>query len=466
MRNRYKFGFIFFCILEDFLAIIVGTVLFFKITQQSAFYWGDFTLFDGVCVAVITWLIPAMYFKLYQLENTFNLYAFYRSTWRTLLAHFILWQVCLAVFRFNSLQRNVENATIFHIGFMVFYFFASRVAFTWMLMNLKKWIKNSQTVAIWGFNKTSIDLAQELETNSYLIDFVGIINENSEQEYKSKKEFGEALSEVIVSASGAKINKLFVVAKPAFIQDLNRFFELADRYCIRLKFVPDFSGISKGSFIATHFNNFHVIKPRNEPLQEAYNRLLKRIFDIVFSAIVITFLLSWIYPLLALIIKNQSKGPVLFKQLRTGKKNESFWCYKFRSMRLNTESDSLQAQKEDPRITPIGHFMRRTSIDELPQFFNVLLGNMSVVGPRPHMIKQTDDYNELIQNFMVRHFVKPGITGLAQVSGQRGETKTVLDMKRRVKTDIIYLQKWTLIGDIKICILTIFMILKGDKNAF
>lgn len=466
MKNRYKFGFIFFCMLEDFLAISIGTVLFFKITQKTGFYSGNLTLIDGMGIALFSWLIPAMYFRLYQLENTFNLYAFYRSTWRTLLAYFVFWQLCLVVFRLNSPQINLENATIFHISFLVFYFFASRVAFTWMLMNVKKWIKNSHTIAIWGFNKTSIDLAEELETNSYLIDFIGIINENSEEDYKSKKEFEKALCDAIVSASSANINELYVVSKPIFIQDLNLFFELADRYCIRLKFVPDLSGISKRSFIATHFNNFHVIKPRNEPLQEAYNRLLKRIFDIVFSVIVITLLLSWLYPLLAIIIKKQSKGPVLFKQLRTGKKNESFWCYKFRSMQMNTLSDSLQAQKGDPRLTPIGRFMRRTSIDELPQFFNVLLGNMSVVGPRPHMIKHTDDYNELISNFMVRHFVKPGITGLAQVSGHRGETKTVLQMKRRVKTDIAYMQNWSLIGDLKICMLTVIMSLKGDENAF
>lgn len=465
MKNRYKFGFIFFCFVEDFLAIGGGTVLFFSITQKTHFYWGNIDLIDGVGIALVTWLVPAMYFRLYQLENTFNLYAFYRSTWRTLFCYFVLWQLCLVVFRFNSPQLNLDKATIFHISFLVFYFFASRVAFTWMLMNLKKWIKNTHTIAIWGFNKTSIDLAEVLEANPYLNDFKGIINENPEN-YESKKEFEAAFYDAIVSASSANINELYVVSKPAFIHDLNRFFELADRYSIRLKFVPDLSGISNESFIATHFNNFHVIKPRNEPLQEAYNRLIKRIFDVVFSLFVITFLISWLYPLLAVIIKKQSKGPVLFKQLRTGKKNQPFWCYKFRSMQINTLSDSLQAKKEDPRITPIGQFMRRTSIDELPQFFNVLLGNMSVVGPRPHMVKQTDAYTELISDFMVRHFVKPGITGLAQVSGYRGETKRVIDMKRRVKTDIKYLQNWSLIGDLKICILTVFMTLKGDNNAF
>ena len=135
-------------------------------------------------------------------------------------------------------------------------------------------------------------------------------------------------------------------------------------------------------------------------------------------------------------------------------------------MTVNSQSDSLQAQKEDARVTPIGKFIRRTSIDELPQFFNVLQGDMSVVGPRPHMLKHTQDYNEQIDNFMVRHFVKPGITGLAQVSGFRGETKKVSDMKRRVNADINYVQTWSLIKDIKICILTIIVTLKGDENAF
>jgi putative colanic acid biosynthesis UDP-glucose lipid carrier transferase len=176
--------------------------------------------------------------------------------------------------------------------------------------------------------------------------------------------------------------------------------------------------------------------------------------------------LSWLYPLFAYLIKKQSAGPVLYKQMRTGKKNEPFWCYKFRSMYINSGDESQQAKREDARVTPIGKFLRRTSLDELPQFFNVLKGNMSVVGPRPHMIKHTSDYNDHINNFMVRHFVKPGITGLAQVTGLRGETKKVSDMIRRVNKDIEYVQKWSLIADIKICFLTVIVIFKGDKNAF
>jgi putative colanic acid biosynthesis UDP-glucose lipid carrier transferase len=262
------------------------------------------------------------------------------------------------------------------------------------------------------------------------------------------------------------VSELYIVTKPDFILDLNYFFKLGDKHCMRLKFVPDFSSISKKHFRASNFNNFHVILPRYEPLQNAYNRLVKRTFDLLFSVLVIVLILSWLYPLLSFLINKQSKGPVLFKQMRTGKKNEPFCCYKFRSMYINIGDESQQAKKGDVRITPIGKFIRRTSLDEMPQFFNVFIGNMSVVGPRPHMIKHTTDYNDHINNFMVRHFVKPGITGLAQVSGLRGETKTVADMKRRVSKDIEYVQHWSLLNDIKICFLTVIVTLKGDENAF
>jgi putative colanic acid biosynthesis UDP-glucose lipid carrier transferase len=332
--------------------------------------------------------------------------------------------------------------------------------------NIKKWVLKRYTVAIWGFNKTSIELAAHLEAHSYFIHFRGILNENSSVNYVNVKDFRLALTKAINNAAEENINELFIVTNPDLISDLNYFFELGDKHCMRLKFVPDFSLISKRHFSSSHLDNFHIIKPRYEPLQNAYNRLVKRIFDIIFSSLVIVFILSWLYPLFAYLIKRQSEGPVLFKQMRTGKKNEPFWCYKFRSMYINIGDESQQAKKEDARVTPFGKFLRRTSLDELPQFFNVLKGNMSVVGPRPHMIKHTSDYNDHINNFMVRHFVKPGITGLAQVTGLRGETKKVSDMIRRVNKDIEYVQKWSLIADIKICFLTLIVILKGDKNAF
>jgi putative colanic acid biosynthesis UDP-glucose lipid carrier transferase len=466
MRNRHKFTFISCCFVADICAIIFGTVLFVKYATGIRGEGNIMLLNKIIPVAILSWLFSVCYFRLYRVDTVFSLEAFYRNTWRAFLTHMILWQAYIFITRVRLPSSILSSSSLFELSFLLFYFLCSRVLFTLILVRLKKWVAKRYTVAIWGFNKTSIELASQLETNCYFFDFKGIINEDAVEDYETKENFSIALSSAIYNASVQHINELYIVSKPNFITDLNYYFELGDKYCMRLKFVPDFSMMSKVHFSTSNFDNFHVIKPRHEPLQDAYNRLAKRIFDISFSLLIIIFVLSWLYPILALIIKKQSKGPVLFKQLRTGKKNDAFMCYKFRSMKTDVADESQQAQKEDSRITPIGKFIRRTSLDEMPQFFNVLSGSMSVVGPRPHMLKHTTDYNDQINNFMVRHFVKPGITGLAQVTGLRGETKKVSDMKRRVRADIEYVQNWSLAKDIKICFLTVIVTLKGDDKAF
>jgi putative colanic acid biosynthesis UDP-glucose lipid carrier transferase len=205
---------------------------------------------------------------------------------------------------------------------------------------------------------------------------------------------------------------------------------------------------------------------RTIPLDVEVNKRLKRIFDIIFSLIVILGILSWITPIIAIFIRFESKGPVFFKQKRNGLNYEEFYCYKFRSMLLNPIADLEQVQKNDPRITNIGKIIRKTSIDELPQFMNVLLGNMSVVGPRPHMVSHTEMYAKSVDKFMVRHFIKPGITGLAQINGFRGEVETETDIVNRVKYDIFYLENWSLLLDIKIIFATIINAIKGEKKAY
>ena len=204
---------------------------------------------------------------------------------------------------------------------------------------------------------------------------------------------------------------------------------------------------------------------RKEPLEKIGNRLLKKLFDILFSLFVILFVFTWFFPILILMVKLSSKGPAFFRQKRSGEKNISFTCLKFRTMRVNKLSDELQAKKGDPRITKLGAFMRKTNLDELPQFLNVLVGQMSVVGPRPHMLKHTEQYSELINNYLTRHFVKPGITGWAQVKGYRGETKELIDMQKRVEYDIWYIENWKFLLDIKIIWMTVKNMLRGEKNA-
>jgi putative colanic acid biosynthesis UDP-glucose lipid carrier transferase len=202
------------------------------------------------------------------------------------------------------------------------------------------------------------------------------------------------------------------------------------------------------------------------PLDESLHQFIKRVFDVLFSSVFLIFIMSWLAPIIAILIKMESRGPVFFLQLRSGKDNKAFNCLKFRTMIVNQDADDIQATKNDPRITKFGNFLRKTSIDELPQFINVFIGTMSVVGPRPHMLKHTAEYGKLIEKFMGRHYVKPGITGLAQCLGYRGETKNIEDMKNRVRMDRYYIENWSFWLDLKIIFLTIVSLLRGSDKAF
>jgi putative colanic acid biosynthesis UDP-glucose lipid carrier transferase len=202
-----------------------------------------------------------------------------------------------------------------------------------------------------------------------------------------------------------------------------------------------------------------------DPLQLPTNRLVKRLFDILFSLLVLLLLLPFA-PLIALVIKLQSPGPVFFRQQRTGLGGQNFLCLKFRSMHVNVDADRLQATKDDPRKFPFGNLMRRMNIDELPQFWNVLRGDMSIVGPRPHMLAHTEQYSQLIDKYMVRHFVRPGITGWAQVTGYRGETQELWQMEGRIKRDIWYIENWSFWLDLRIIWRTLRQLVIPDKNAY
>ena len=233
-----------------------------------------------------------------------------------------------------------------------------------------------------------------------------------------------------------------------------------------LKFISKRGGLLSKKLKTDTYGLSTVQSLREMPLSNDFNTILKRTFDITFSLFIIIFLLSWITPIIGLIIKIESRGPVFFKQTRNGIKFREFTCYKFRSMIENNDADIQQATKNDKRVTKTGKILRKTSLDELPQFFNVLIGNMSVVGPRPHMIRENERYSKSVDKFMVRHFVKPGITGLAQVKGFRGEIETDEDIINRVKYDIYYLENWSLILDLNIVFLTTINFLTGQKKAY
>ncbi len=247
---------------------------------------------------------------------------------------------------------------------------------------------------------------------------------------------------------------------------LDRITNRADEQLVKVKLLPDFGpGVAK-TFSLRRFGDIPVVDVNNLPLDTLVNQVVKRSFDIVFSLVMVFFVLSWLYPLLGALIKLESKGPVLFKQKRHGKDNQWFWCYKFRTMVINPESDSKWASPDDPRVTRIGAFLRRTSLDEFPQFINVLFGSMSIVGPRPHPISLNEAYIGRVEKYVKRHASKPGVTGLAQAMGYRGEIKNFHQMSSRVRLDRFYLQNWSFLLDVKIIFLTLLSIMRGTDNAY
>ncbi len=257
-------------------------------------------------------------------------------------------------------------------------------------------------------------------------------------------------------------------ALPNNVEYVREIAKFADDNYIYFGLVQDVGGL-KQKKLDTHLfddGKIPIVTPRREPLRFFFNRQVKRVFDVAFSFLVLLFLIPFVLPFIALAIKLDSEGPVFFKQLRSGRNGKPFWCYKFRTMQVNAEAHSLQASKRDPRITKVGSFLRKTSLDELPQFFNVLIGDMSVVGPRPHMLKHTEEYSEIIHNFKIRHFINSGITGYAQVNGFRGETKDNSMMEMRVLYDNWYLENWSLSLDIKIILKTVWNAIWGEENAY
>ena len=269
-----------------------------------------------------------------------------------------------------------------------------------------------------------------------------------------------------LTRNAGKVDQLYCSLPSARSAEIVPIINYCENHLIRFFSVPNVRNYLKRRMYFEMLGNVPVLSIRREPLELLENRIVKRSFDIICSLLFLCTLFPIIYIIVGLTIKISSPGPVFFKQKRSGEDGREFWCYKFRSMRVNAQCDTLQATEHDPRKTRIGDLIRKTNVDELPQFINVLKGDMSLVGPRPHMLKHTEEYSHLINKYMVRHFVKPGITGWAQVTGFRGETKELWQMEGRVQRDIWYIEHWTFILDLYIMYKTVYNVIRGDKEAY
>lgn len=296
--------------------------------------------------------------------------------------------------------------------------------------------------------------------------------ENPDYGYKLSKVFSlednkkQQINDCFAYVLNNRIDEIYCAMADLTNAQISEIIDFADNNLKTLKFIPNEKQVLSLNVNYEYYDYIPVISLRNILQDENLNKIIKRVFDLVFSTVIIVGVLSWLTPILAIIIKWESKGPLFFVQKRNGLNYKEFNCYKFRSMELNSQADSCLVSKNDVRITKVGKFIRKTSIDELPQFFNVFLGEMSVVGPRPHMVSIANVYASRVDKFMVRHFVKPGITGLAQTKGFRGEVETEEDIINRVKYDIFYMENWSILLDIEIIFKTIFNTLKGDEKAY
>ena len=377
--------------------------------------------------------------------------------------------VFVLVFLSLSMFFNIEIGTKVQLFYFVSFFILLNS--WWFIANktLRYYRKkgyNFKRVVIVGARQTGQMLFKELQSNAgYGYMFLGFFDSVEPQEERLKALYKGGIAEVEKFCIDNKVDELYCALPSAEDAHIINMLQLSERNTIRFFIVPEVRRFMTRTLSFGNIGAIPLLSVREEPLQRWLSRFVKRSIDLFLSGLVILFSPFWFLPI-AIAVKKSSPGPILFRQKRTGYMGRDFDCLKFRTMCVNKDSDTKQAERGDARITKVGAFLRRTSLDEFPQFFNVFMGDMSIVGPRPHMLKHTEDYSKLIDKYMVRHFIKPGITGWAQVNGYRGETKTLQQMEKRVEYDVWYLEHWNVFLDIKIILLTAFGVFKGDDNAF
>lgn len=403
-----------------------------------------------------TWLIIASYLGFYEVYRYTKLIAIFNCTFKQCLI-FTLFCFFYAYFFYEKIKFREIVLFISGVVVLILFFKLSMYFF------LKKYR------ILFGGNFRRVVLLGSSKSTDPLKHF---FTENPDYGYQLVQTFEFNLAETnninqsLVFILENKIDELYSSMDDLTLNQIKEIVYFADNNFKTLKFIPDEKQLLSPNAVFEYYDYIPIISFRNILLDDRLNKRIKRGFDILFSTLIIVGILSWLTPILAILIKMDSKGPLFFIQKRNGLNYIEFNCYKYRSMEVNEQADSIQAAKNDNRITKIGKFMRKTSIDELPQFFNVLNGDMSVVGPRPHMVSHTEMYALKIDKFMIRHFIKPGITGLAQTKGFRGEIESESDIINRVKYDIFYMKNWSILLDMKIIIVTILNIIKGEEKAY
>ena len=467
IRGRYSWALRPILIIFDILIINIFASYYIDFQTFGLSYLSiDFLNSKATFFIIYTsllWLISAYSIKFY------NVYR-YTSALNILILvikQFLIFSII--VFAFIGYNRGIIIDTVVITKYLLSTIISIGVVKFLMYYGLKEFRRylngNLRRVLIIGNTQGAQEL-RKFFTNKkeYGYDLLGVYSD-SEKAINLDGNIKEALTFL---STNEGIDEIYCAMDELSEKQINTFVKYTELHRCNIKFIPESRTLFDKHLKTDFYNYLPVLSIQEVTLNKPFNQLLKRIFDIIFSLIVIVFILSWVTILLYILIKLESKGPLFYKHKRNGINYKEFECYKFRSLRIDLNNGGDYVKENDERVTKIGRFLRRTSIDELPQFYNVLFGDMSVVGPRPHMLSYTDAYSKKIDkyNFIYRHNVKPGITGLAQTKGFRGEVKSDDDIINRVKFDIYYIENWSLLLDLKIIGLTVLIVFLGDENAY
>lgn len=450
----------------DILVINSLAYYFLNLNQDGLYFFSSDllnnknVLFTGY--SIFLWLSISFAFKFYHVYR----YTSVLNIFVLLLKQFFAFSI--SVYAFIGVFRSVNVSALITLKYISFSFliigFVKLLSF-YALKTYRSYLKgNIRRVIVVGSGSNAQELIKVFTLRKELgYDLKGVFTDA----FMLGKTGGILDSFKFLNTEN-NIDEIYCSINELSEDQVNEFVKYANINHCNIKFITNTNELYSKRFKTDFYNYLPVLSIQEVPLNDDFNTFIKRGFDILFSLVIVVFVLSWLYVILFILIKLESRGPVIFKHKRNGINYKEFECYKFRSLTVTKEEKGTYVKQNDIRLTRIGKFLRKTSIDELPQFINVLKGDMSVVGPRPHMPSYTQDYAKVIDkyDFIFRHNVRPGITGLAQVKGYRGEVKSDQDIINRIKFDIYYIENWSIILDIKIIFLTIFNFFKGQDTAY
>ncbi|MGG8496016.1 undecaprenyl-phosphate glucose phosphotransferase [Tenacibaculum sp. TC6] len=451
MKKRYSKYINLIFLIIDVLIICAAAFL-----QNDAEYTNPYFL----GYSILFWIISSLFTKFYEVYRYTSFFRIGNLLITQALIFTLGYFSYFSVFREGIVVNNQAKFLVMLFTSVTFF----KLLGLYLLKKYRTYGKNYRKVIVLGSDNSAKKIIEIFKKDKELgYQFCGFFTdkEKTTPEYlgKIKKSFAYIIKN--------EIDEIYCSLTELDEKEVKKITKFATKNNRIIKLIPNANELYNKNITSEFYGDSTlVLKVKKMPFELIENRIIKRIFDILFSFFVCVFILSWLYPILFILIKLESKGPVIFKQKREGLNGGDFICYKFRSMYVNSLADEIHASKNDNRITKIGAFLRKTSLDEFPQFFNVLLGSMSVVGPRPHMNEQSGKFTKEITNYMKRKAVKPGITGLAQVSGYRGEVKKKKDIENRVRMDIFYIENWSIGLDFKIITKTVANIFKGEEKAY